>query len=135
MRKEYPEYTWSLRTLDRRLRYFNISYIDYQTDVDTVRAVVQKEVCWPGQLLAYRAMNQKLKCEHRIKVPRSLGHNVVTQFGTTQFDKEEKEKSKRIKNRWSIIRCFTRWAYQSNSNPHIIAIRYFDTTRGFYQSF
>ena len=30
MRKEYPEYTWSLRTLDRRLRYFNISYIDYQ---------------------------------------------------------------------------------------------------------
>ena len=44
MRKEYPEYTWSLRTLDRRLRYFNISYIDYQTGVDTVRAVVQKEV-------------------------------------------------------------------------------------------
>ena len=30
IRKEYPEYTWSLRTLDRRLRYFNISYIDYQ---------------------------------------------------------------------------------------------------------
>ena len=60
MRKEYPEYTWSLRTLDRRLRYFNISYIDYQTDVDTVRAVVQKEVWGPGQLLGYRAMNQKL---------------------------------------------------------------------------
>ena len=35
MPKEYSEYTWSLRTLDKRLRYFNISYIDYQTDVDT----------------------------------------------------------------------------------------------------
>ena len=80
MRKEYPEYTWSLRTLDRRLRYFYISYIDYQTDVDTVRAVVQKEVCEPGQLLGYMAMNQKLRCEHGIKVPRNLVYNVMIEM-------------------------------------------------------
>ena len=86
MRKEYPEYTWSLdgrlrtETLDGRLRYFNISYIDYQMDVDTVRAVVQNEVCGPGQLLGYRAMNQKRRCEHGIKVPCSLVYNVMMEM-------------------------------------------------------
>ena len=66
--------------MDRRLRYFNISYTDYQTDVDTVRAVVQKEVYGPGQLLGYRAMNQKLRCEHGIKVPRNLVYNVMVEM-------------------------------------------------------
>lgn len=71
-RAEVLEYTWSIRTLDRRLCYFNISSIDYQRDVDTVRAVVQKQVCRPGQLFDYRVINQKLRFEHQIKVPCNL---------------------------------------------------------------
>ena len=49
-------------------------------DVDIVRTVVQKEVCGPGQLLGYRAMNQKLRCEHGIKVPRNLVFNVMVEI-------------------------------------------------------
>ena len=44
LRKEYPEYTWSLRTLDRRLRYFDILYIDYQTDVDCYSCCPKNDV-------------------------------------------------------------------------------------------
>ena len=102
MRKDYPEYTWSRRTLDRRLRYFNISYIDYQTDVDTVKAVVQREVCGPGQLLGYRAMNQKRRCEHGIKVPHNLVYNVMM-----EMDPEGLEQRSLIKKRKRTANLFS----------------------------
>ena len=34
-------------------------------------------VCGPGQLLGYRTKNQKLRCEHGIKVCRNLVYNVM----------------------------------------------------------
>jgi hypothetical protein len=40
-----------------------------------------KEVCTelqgPGKLLGYRAMNQKLRTKHNVKVPRHLVHNMM----------------------------------------------------------
>ena len=42
--------------------------------------LTQLEVCGPGQLLGYRAMNQKLRCEHGVKVPRNLVHNVIMEM-------------------------------------------------------
>ena len=32
--KDFPQYTWSVRTLDRRLRYFEIYYSDKDVDID-----------------------------------------------------------------------------------------------------
>ena len=36
LKRDYPEYAWSLPTLDRRTRYFDIKYINYETTVDEV---------------------------------------------------------------------------------------------------
>ena len=41
---------------------------------------VQKELEGPGKLLGYRAMNQKLRTEHNVKVPRHLVYNVMAEL-------------------------------------------------------
>ena len=38
--RDYPYYNWSLRTLDRRLRFFNIYYIDKDVSLQEARLVV-----------------------------------------------------------------------------------------------
>jgi hypothetical protein len=72
LRRDYPAYAWSIPTLERRLRHFNIFYTDKTITLETVTNAVAKELERPGQLLGYRAMHQKLRQEHDINVPRDL---------------------------------------------------------------
>ena len=77
VQKDYPIYKWSLRTLDCRRSYFKIKYIDENVRVDDVREAVGKEFEGPGKLLGYRAMTQKIRQKHDMKVPRDLVHNLM----------------------------------------------------------
>ena len=70
--KKYSMYTWSLRTLCRRLSFFEIKYIDHQVQLDDLRHAVQKEVEGPGRLLGYRALHKKIREVHNLNVPRNL---------------------------------------------------------------
>ena len=75
--RDYPNYMWSMRSLDRRLRHFSIYYTDNNVSVDDVKAAVQQEMEGPGILLGYRAIQNKVRQKHGLKVPRDLVHNVV----------------------------------------------------------
>ncbi|KAK3747967.1 hypothetical protein QZH41_019446 [Actinostola sp. cb2023] len=66
-----------MRSLDRRLRYFDIYYRDESVSVDEVREAVAKELTGPGKLLGYRAMQKKIRQEHHMNVPRDLVHAVM----------------------------------------------------------
>jgi hypothetical protein len=70
-------YAWSERTLSRRLQYFDIKFTDYEVDVVTVEEAVSRELEGPGQLLGYRAMQQKLREVHSLNVPRDLVYAVM----------------------------------------------------------
>ena len=59
LRKDYPMYAWSLRSLARRMQYFGIQFTDYDVEVNDVEAAVEKEISGPGKLLGYRAMHKK----------------------------------------------------------------------------
>ena len=61
LRKEFPQYAWSLRTLDRRLRHFGVYYNDSTVSVDEVKEAVKKELEGPGKLLGYRGMHKKIR--------------------------------------------------------------------------
>ena len=41
---DFPEYTWSVRTLDRRMRHFNIYYTDRGVTVEQVVDAVKQEL-------------------------------------------------------------------------------------------
>ena len=100
IQRDFPEYTWSTATLDRRLRHFGIYYINYDTPVAAVADAVQKDLEGPGKLLGYRAMNQKLRTEHNVQVPRHLVYNVMAELDLEGLEarnlqrKKKKEKSK-----------------------------------------
>ena len=51
LNRDYPQYAWSLSSLDRRMQYFNISYINNNVTVGQVREAVAKEIDGPGKLL------------------------------------------------------------------------------------
>ena len=72
MLRDFPEYAWSLRTLDRRLRYFDIYKMDKHVSVEEVQQMVLKEISGPGRLLGYRAMHSKIRQYHQLNVPRDL---------------------------------------------------------------
>ena len=60
VRRDYSCYTWSVRSLDRRLRHFGIFYSDKEVTVDDVRQAIAEEMDGPGKLLGYRAMQKKI---------------------------------------------------------------------------
>ena len=78
VKRDYPQYAWSLGTLDRRLAHFGIKYINYDVDIDQVEAAVREEINGPGQLLGYRAMHRKIREQHNLAVPRDLVYDVMT---------------------------------------------------------
>ena len=89
MQQDFPQYTWSLPTLDRRLRHFGIFYINYDTPLAAVSDAVQKELEGPGRLIGYRAMNQRLRTEYNVQVPRHLVHNVMAELDPEGLEARE----------------------------------------------
>ncbi len=77
LNEQYPMYAWSMRTLSRRLQFFDIRYVDYDTGVDEVQKAVEAEMKGPGRLLGYRALHKKVRESHELKVPRNLVYDVL----------------------------------------------------------
>ena len=77
LEKDFSQYAWSFRTLDRRLRAFGIHYTDKRVSLEEVQDAVRKELNGPGKLLGYRAMQNRLRQEHDLLVPRDLVHDVM----------------------------------------------------------
>ena len=63
LKRDFPMYPWSIRSLDRRLRCFEIYYNNPEVSVEEVKDAVKKELEGPGRLLGYRAMHQKVRQE------------------------------------------------------------------------
>ena len=87
MLRDYGQYQRSIRTLDRRLRYFNIYYTEKNVTVAEVRQAVQNELEGPGILLGYRAMQQKIRQKYEMKVPRHLVHDVMYDLCPEELEK------------------------------------------------
>ena len=80
LRRDFSFYSWSIATIDRRLRYFEIYYNDNNVTVDDLKAVVQKELDGPGQLLGYRALHKKVRQEHGLNVQRDFVYETMREL-------------------------------------------------------
>ena len=60
LRTDFAQYPWSIRSLDRRLRYFQLYYNDQEVTVEQVQDAVRTELEGPGKLLGYRLMQKKI---------------------------------------------------------------------------
>ena len=97
VKRDFPQYSWSMRSLDRRLQHFSIKYINYDVNIRTIQDAVKKEIEGPGQLLGYRAMNAKLRTIHDIKVPRNLVYTVMQDIDPAGLEKRSLDKKKKKK--------------------------------------
>ncbi|CAH3019742.1 unnamed protein product [Porites evermanni] len=63
LKRDFPEYPWSMRTLDRQLRYSDIFYKDQSVEVDIVKAAVENELKgrYPEGLEAHGSIGAKKK--------------------------------------------------------------------------
>ena len=77
LRDDFPQYAWSIRTLDRRLRHFGVYYNDNTVSVEDVEEAVKKELEGPGKLLGYRALHKKVRQKYDILVTRNQVYDVM----------------------------------------------------------
>ena len=77
LKRDFPMYAWSIRSLDRRLRCFEIYYNNREVSVEEVKDAVKKELEGPGRLLGYRAMHKKVRQEYNLHVTRDAVYNVM----------------------------------------------------------
>jgi len=77
LERDFSQYAWSFRTLDRRLRAFGICYTDKRVSLEEVKDAVRKKLDGPGKLLGYRAMQNRLRQGHDLLVPCDLVHAVM----------------------------------------------------------
>jgi len=77
LKRDFPMYAWSIRSLDRRLRCFEIYYNNPEVSVEEVKDAVKKELEGPGKLLGYRAMHKKVRQEYNLHVTRDAVYNVM----------------------------------------------------------
>ena len=77
LRKDFTQYAWSVRTLDRRLRYFEVYYKDDTVSVEDVKEAVKKELEGLGKLLGYRSMHKKIRQKYDLLVTRDQVYDVM----------------------------------------------------------
>ena len=78
LRRDFPQYAWSIRTLDRRLRHFEVYYRDDTVSVEDVKEAVRKELEGPGKLLGYRSMHKKIRQKYDLLVTRDQVYDVMS---------------------------------------------------------
>ena len=105
LKRDYPQYAWSLGTLSRRLNYFGITYVNYDVTVQEEENAVCEENDGPGQLLGYRAMHRKIREQHQLAVPRGLVYEVMTKVAPEGL--EGRRKVGRGKRRRGATGTFT----------------------------
>ena len=61
MKRDFHTYTWSERTLKRKISFFKLRSSDTQRTLQEARNVIENKIQGPEKLLGYRAMHKKLK--------------------------------------------------------------------------
>ena len=57
----FPQYSWSIQTLNRTMRCFKILYHDKSASLNYVKKAVKKDFNGPRKYLSYRALHLKIK--------------------------------------------------------------------------
>ena len=110
VKRDYPQFCWSLPTLARRMKFLGIKYISRETTLADIKTAVQNELDGPGKLLGYRAMNQKLRTEHHICVPRNVVADVLYEMDPEGVQSRNVKKKKK-KDKKPFTSLGSGWTY------------------------
>ena len=72
----FPQYPWSIWSLDRRLHHVEIYYNSNRVGIDDVVQAVENELKGSGQVLGYQGMHKKMTQEYGLNVTRDEVYDV-----------------------------------------------------------
>ena len=117
--RDFSEYPWSLRTLDRRLRHFGIYRTEPNVTVEELRSAVQEELDGPGKDLGYRAMHNKIRQVHELNVPRHKVHNVMYELDPAGLENRAlAKKATRVKGK--LTTRGTNWVHSFDGHAKLM---------------
>lgn len=119
MVRDFSCYPWSLRTLDRRLRHFNIFYARSTATIKEVRAAVIEELSGPGQLLGYRAMHKKIRQIYNFNIPRGLIYELMHELDS-QGLKQRTPCFKKKRNKIPFTSCGPNWVHSLDGHDKLM---------------
>jgi hypothetical protein len=118
--REFPQYTWSLRSLDRRLRHFDLFYNDPNIEVARVVEAVQTELNGPGKLLGYRAMHKKVRIEHGLNVTRDKVYDVMSELDPEGLDTRGGVGGKKKRKKGHFTTKGTNWVHALDGHDKLM---------------
>ena len=122
MVRDFGEYAWSLRSLDRRLSYFNIHRNDRSVSVEDVKSAINKELMGPGRLLGYRAMHLKIKNIHGLNVPRDLVYAAMTDLDSDGL-KMRQPGNKKPKEKGTFVSAGPNWVMSLDGHDKLMGFQ------------
>ena len=103
MKRDFDQYTWSLRTLCRRLSHFDIRYTDSGVSLNEIKEAVGKELDGPGKQLGYRAMHQKIRQHHHLNLPQDVVYATMTELNQDGLKGRALGSKKKQKGQFTIM--------------------------------
>ena len=119
------QYSWSLITLNRRLRFFKIYRHDKNVTVDEVTETIKKECEGPGQLLGYLAMYHEIREVHGLNVTRDLVYSAMKDVHPEGLE-NRKPILKKKKTKSTISSVGTNWVLSMDKHDKLM--RYQNST-------
>ena len=124
VQRGFPEYTWSLYTLDRRARFFSIFKTDKNVSVEEVQRDFVEEISGPGYLFGYHVIHIKIRQHRHFNVPRSLVYAAMEVVDPNGLEyRTIREKNKREKG-----------SFTSEGNSWVLSFDGLDKLMGFHNS-
>ena len=119
MNRDFAQYAWSIRSLDRRINYFEIKRHERNITVDEVKNVVALECEGPGKLLGYRAMTLKVRQKHKLNVPRDLVYAAMTDVDPQGLD-DRKPAFKKKKKKGCFYSAGPCWVFSLDGHDKLM---------------
>ena len=119
MLRDFPQYSWSIRTLDRRMRYFNIFYHNKNVSLNAVKEAVKGELNGPGKLLGYRAMHLKIRQKNGLNVTRDQVYDVMTDVDLKGL-RQRQPRFKQKKQKGTFTAVGPNWAVSLDGHNKLI---------------
>ena len=102
MLRDFPQYSWSIRTLDRRMRYFNIFYHDKN--------------------VPYRAMHLKIKQKNGLNVTRDQVYDVMTDVDLEGL-RQRQTRFKRKKEKGTFTAVGPNWVVSLDGHDKLMGFQ------------
>ena len=122
MLRDFPQYSWSIRTLDRRMRYFNIFYHDKNVPLNAVKEAVKGELNGPGKLLGYRAMHLKIRQKNGLNVTRDQVYDIMTDVDLEGL-RQRQPRFKRKKEKGTFTAVGPNWVVSLDGHDKLMGFQ------------